>query len=78
MGSEQSTVVSGSEKAVAYRPQAREAPASPRNQQSFEDDYVHVDVNEKDHPKYTRRASSLSVSAVERWEETLLQDPKNK
>lgn len=49
-----------------------------RDQQSTEEDYVHVSMNEKGRPRYSRKASGLSVSAVEHWEETLLQDPKNR
>lgn len=40
-------------------------------------EYVHID-NEKRPRKLSSQSPELSVSAVEQWEKTLLQDPKNR
>lgn len=44
----------------------------------MEDDYVQVSKSDEKGSRAYRKATSMSVSKLERWQETLLQNPKNR
>lgn len=78
MGSQQSKPTQYSEEKIQnITERLRALPTSSPDQ---EDDYVQVsNTDEKGSvARAYRKSTSMSVSKVERWQETLLQNPKNR